>query len=214
MSIMGAPLARRPVPFAVRLTLLLAVVVTAGCSGAASPKATQTSPTAGSPMVVPGGSATGGSSPAPVVSVTPLPVAIASVSGAIPGVGLAVNSLHRVDADTLLLTITLTNKGSTPYSFNGSWREPGYGDPVVDRDLGGATLFDVTARKRYLVLRDAARRCLCSTNLGQGGTGNDGLSMGPGDAMTFFAYFPAPPASTKALQVSLPQYTPVSLDIT
>ena len=196
-------------PFAVRLTLLLAAAVTAGCSGAASPKATPPSPT-----IVPGGSATGASSPAPVGSAAPLPVAVASVPGAIPGVALAVNSLHRVDGDTLLLTVTLTNKGSTPYSFNGSWREPGYGDPFVDRDLGGATLFDVTARKRYLVLRDEARRCLCSTNLGQGGTGNDGLSMGPGDAMTFFAYFPAPPASTKALQVSLPQYTPVSLDIT
>lgn len=211
---MRAPLARRRVPFTVRLTLLLAAVVSAGCSGAAAPKAIAPSPTAGAPTVVSGGSSPGGSSPAPVGSAAPLPVAVASVPGAIPGVALAVNSLHRVDGDTLLLTVTMTNNGSTPYSFNGSWREPGYGDPVVDRDLGGATLFDVTARKRYLVLRDAAQRCLCSTNLGQGGTGNDGLSMGPGDAMTFFAYYPAPPASTRAMQVSLPQYTPVSLDIT
>ena len=144
----------------------------------------------------------------------PLPVAVASVPGAIPGVALAVNSLHRIDDDTLLLTVTMTNHGSKPFSFNGSWREPGYGDPIVDRDLGGATLFDPTGRKRYLVLRDAAQRCLCSTNLGLGGTGNDGLSMGPGDAMTFFAYFPAPPTSTRAVQVWVPQYQPVSLDIT
>ena len=134
-------------------------------------------------------------------------------TGSVPGVKLAINSLHRVDDRTLLLTVTLTNAGSKPFSFNGSWREPGYGDPFVDRDLGGATLFDPAARKRYLVLRDADRRCLCSTNLGQGGIGNDGLSMGPGDVMTFFGYFPAPDAATKTLQVSLPQYTPTAVDI-
>jgi hypothetical protein len=144
----------------------------------------------------------------------PLPVAMASVPGAVPELNLAVNSVHRLDARTLLLTVTMTDKGAKPYSFNGSWREPGYGDPTVDRDMGGASLFDPAARKRYLVLRDAERRCLCSTDLGQGGTGNDGLSMGPGDVMTFYAYFPSPEPSVRAVQVALPQFIPVSVEIT
>ena len=177
-------------------------------TGSVSPDAV----TSGTPL--PASSPTSSVSPDAVTSATPLPVAVASVPGAVPGVKLAINSLSRVDDKTLLLTITLTNSGSTPFSFNGSWREPGYGDPLTDRDLGGATLFDPAARQRYLVLRDAAMRCLCSTNLGYGGTGNDGLSMGPGDVMTFFAYFPSPPSSTSKLQVSVPQYTPTSVSIT
>jgi hypothetical protein len=185
---------------------LALVALTAGCSNPSTPK-----PGAGGATASPSPRASASSSP--VASATPLPVAVAAVAGAIPGLTLAINSLHSVDSRTLLLTVTMTNTGAAPYSFNGSWREPGYGDPIVDRDLGGATLFDPAAHKRYLVLRDAASRCLCSTNLGQGGTGNDGLSMGPGDAMTFFAYFPAPIASTTSLQVSLPQFTPVSVDI-
>ena len=107
----------------------------------------------------------------------------------------------------------MTNKGSKPYSFNGSWREAGYGDPTIDRDMGGASLFDPASRKRYLVLRDADRRGLCSTDLGQGGTGNDGLSMGPGDVMSFHAYFPSPEPTVRSVQVSLPQFTPVSVGI-
>lgn len=193
-----------------------ALLMTAGCSSSSDTPTGSGTPTDPSRPARSSSSAPGvgtSASPEPVPSPTALPVAVASVPGAVPGVKLAINSLSRVDDKTLILTITLTNAGSTPFSFNGSWREPGYGDPYTDRDLGGATLFDPTARQRYLVLRDAARRCLCSTNLGQGGTGNDGLSMGPGDVMTFFAYFPSPPSATK-LQVSVPQYAPTSVSIT
>lgn len=73
----------------------------------------------------------------------------------------------------------------------------GTGDTVGAAD--GITLVDGDAAKKYLVVHDSEGACLCTS-------GRSALSQGEVEAL--FAYFPAPPATTKAVDVVIPTMVP------
>ncbi|MFM9447253.1 hypothetical protein [Streptomyces acidiscabies] len=71
--------------------------------------------------------------------------------------------------------------------------------------LGGATLVDSQAKKRYYVLRDTDGRPLATTGLS---------SLKAGETLAVFLQFPAPPAATKEVTFQLPTFASAPLQIT
>ncbi|MDT9688475.1 hypothetical protein Q5762_08935 [Streptomyces sp. P9(2023)] len=70
--------------------------------------------------------------------------------------------------------------------------------------LGGATLLDVIAKKRYYVLRDTDGRPLTTTGL---------AILGAGDSAEVFMQFPAPPAGTAEVTFQLPTFEPGTIKL-
>ncbi|AWW42943.1 hypothetical protein [Streptomyces cadmiisoli] len=73
------------------------------------------------------------------------------------------------------------------------------------QSLGGATLVDQRARKRYYVLRDTDGRPLTTMGLS---------SLKPGEHVRVFMQFPEPPAGTRHMGFHLPQFDTATIRIT
>ncbi|KND31929.1 hypothetical protein [Streptomyces acidiscabies] len=71
--------------------------------------------------------------------------------------------------------------------------------------LGGATLVDSQAKKRYYVLRDTDGRPLTTTGF---------TSLKAGETLAVFMQFPAPPEATKEVTFQLPTFASAPLQIT
>ncbi|MFM9609797.1 hypothetical protein [Streptomyces niveiscabiei] len=71
--------------------------------------------------------------------------------------------------------------------------------------LGGATLVDSQAKKRYYVLRDTDGRPLATSGLS---------SLEAGETLAVFMQFPAPPEATKEVTFQLPTFASAPLPIT
>ncbi|MEU9998997.1 hypothetical protein [Streptomyces sp. NPDC050848] len=70
--------------------------------------------------------------------------------------------------------------------------------------LGGATLVDAVAKKRYYVLRDTDGRPLTTTGL---------ALVGAGESAEVFMQFPAPPAGTTQVSFQLPTFEPGTIKL-
>lgn len=63
----------------------------------------------------------------------------------------------------------------------------------------GMSLIDGDAGKKYMVVRDSEGACLCTSGRS---------SLTEGEPVTVYAYFPAPPTSTEAVDVEIPNMVP------
>ena len=70
--------------------------------------------------------------------------------------------------------------------------------------LGGATLVDSKEKKRYYVLRDTDGRPLTTTGFS---------SLKPGESLSFFIQFPAPPDGTTEVTFQLPMFASAAIQI-
>ncbi|MFF6789679.1 hypothetical protein ACFY9C_11420 [Streptomyces filamentosus] len=120
------------------------------------------------------------------------------------GFELAISSAERDAGGFLTVKGTLKNtaeKGrAVPDAVRGDETE------VLKHgtSLGGATLVDGLAKKRYYVLRDTDGRPLATT----------GLSiLSAGKTLDVFMQFPAPPASTTEVSFQLPTFEPATLKL-
>ncbi|MFJ4436903.1 hypothetical protein [Streptomyces sp. NPDC088923] len=116
---------------------------------------------------------------------------------------LKVTSAQRDAAGFVTVSGTVTNGSGNAWTA-ADWR----GDERELRDNGGsiagASLVDATAKKRYLVLRDTAGRCLCTRFVG---------GVNPGATTDWFAQFPAPPASTKKVTFQVGSMPPAEIPL-
>lgn len=94
-----------------------------------------------------------------------------------------------------------TGKGlTTPVQWNGAENEVTRTGP----SLGGMTLVDKKAKKRYYVLRDTDGYPLTTT----------GLSMfTSGQSIDFFAQFPSPPGETKSVEIQIPLMPTATIEL-
>ncbi|MFJ5706029.1 hypothetical protein [Streptomyces sp. NPDC093105] len=127
-----------------------------------------------------------------------------AVSKGQDGFELAISSAERDAGGFLTVKGTLKNtaeKGrAVPDAVRGDETE------VLKHgtSLGGATLVDGLAKKRYYVLRDTDGRPLATT----------GLSIvSAGKSVDVFMQFPAPPASTTEVSFQLPTFEPATLKL-
>lgn len=136
----------------------------------------------------------------------PAPVIARSDHADLPGITLAINQLRRSDPNTLTLIFTIANKGDKAFNFDWTWGEAGFVEVgnALTFDVSGVYLVDTGGKKKYLVLRDTNKQCLCTTGILHSGTELKGVETG--QETTMFAKFPAPPASVTRLTVSVPHF--------
>jgi hypothetical protein len=159
-------------------------------SSAAPPPATTTTTTAPPPAAT--------SSPA-AAPATAAPAGIASADGETSGVKVVVQELKRTSGGTVSLKFTIAN---------GSDKQVGFGYNFGDKDheildhasVGGVQLIDEAGKKKYLVVRDTAGKCVCS---------QDAKDIKPGESANLWARFPAPPDSVQKIAVIVPHFQPM-----
>jgi hypothetical protein len=117
-----------------------------------------------------------------------------SAEGQKPGLKIEVRELKRDDGGMVTLRFQISNDADGDFSAC-SLRESG--DPC--NTLTGVHLIDAANKKKYLVVRDSAKNCVCSKleNIRKGSKAN------------LWAKFPAPPDSVQKMTVVVPQFEPI-----
>lgn len=134
-----------------------------------------------------------------VVAATPVPpgaAVIASGDGDRAGTRVEVHELKRSTGGTLTLKFSIVNDVDATFSVGYYLGDGSTGDIG---SVGGAHLTDPAEKKKYLVVRDAGKACLCSR----------GVSDFPRGRANLWAKFPAPPASTEKVTVVIPHFMPM-----
>lgn len=138
----------------------------------------------------PGGSGSPATPGAPVGSAEGY--GIDDSSGADIPLRIDVLALESASNDTVLLRFAVTNTSETLNLPVGNTMGAG----VLQDDVSGVSLIDLSQNLRYLVLVDEDSNCLCTE------TQTD-AELVPGQTREFEARFPAPPASTTAVDVQV-----------
>ena len=107
--------------------------------------------------------------------------------------------LKRSGGNSLTLKFAIQSDGTAKdVTFNtGNFGEQGMGD---HGSVGGVHLLDSANKKKYLVVRDSEKICVCS---------RDVPSIKPSARATLWAKFPAPPESVEKISVVVPHFIPM-----
>lgn len=132
--------------------------------------------------------------------------ATAAGTGAAAGVTLEVYDLQRTGGLSVL-RLGLRNTRADDFGPIDRFQAPELKIPRI-HDLSGVALLDPAAQQKYLPLRDSTRFCLCS-----GAIDFDGY-LKPGVTDVFWVGFVAPPATTRSVEVQVPNFPPVSAPVT
>jgi len=129
---------------------------------------------------------------------TSAPVAaLASSDGEQTGTRVIVNSLKR-GPNMLTLRFTLSNDSPAPLDTGGN--HFGGVDYVDTRNVSGIFLTDAAAKKKYFVVADTDKHCLCSEHVD---------NIPAKSAVTLWAQFPATPANVQKITVTVPHFQPL-----
>jgi hypothetical protein len=127
------------------------------------------------------------------------PVAgLASSDGEQAGTRIIVNSLKR-GPNMLTLRFTFRNDSSAPLETTGD-HFGGGGEYIDTRNVSGIFLTDAAAKKKYFVVADSDKHCLCSEHI-------DDIPAKA--AVTLWAQFPAPPPNVQKITVTVPHFQPL-----
>ena len=111
-----------------------------------------------------------------------------------PGLRIEVQELKR-SADTLLVRFALINDSTDAFAPNAK-----LGGLTFGYNTSGVYLIDGANKKKYLVVVDSEKKCLCS----------EGLEPLPAKSrLNLWAKFPAPPVEVKKISVVVPHFTPI-----
>ncbi|GAA1352803.1 hypothetical protein [Streptomyces beijiangensis] len=116
---------------------------------------------------------------------------------------LTVTSAVRDTGGFVTVSGKVTN-GSSKYWTPGSWAGDEQELANNSASMAGASLVDKNGKKKYLILRDTSGRCLCTKFIGP---------FKPGEERTYYAQFPAPPASAKTVEFQIADLPPANIDL-
>lgn len=173
-------------------------VLLAGC-GAKQETATTTTQTTATVATQPAPqpAATTSSTPAPQPKTTG---AIASADGERPGTRVDVTELKRTSGGTLNLKLTIVNSTDKNLDVYSAW----LGDNAISkdsyRDVSGVHLIDPVNKKKYFVVTDAEKHCVCSVDI---------ADIKPGASVNVWAKFPAPPPEVQKVTIEIPHFQPI-----
>jgi hypothetical protein len=117
--------------------------------------------------------------------------------GADPDIRIEVRDLKRGDGGIVTLRLRLVNGSAEAFDASCDMREPQANDSCGE--FSGAYLLDVANKKKYLVVRDGEKKCVCS--------GIEAIE--PGGKTNIWATYPAPPPGVTAVTVVVPQFEPI-----
>lgn len=140
--------------------------------------------------------------PVPAASAVPQPQPAAASSNALPtqgeypGITVTIQELKR-SSSALTLKFVMANQSKQDFGFGANFRET-----TGDSDwgsIGGVHLIDGTNKKKYFVMRDSDRACLCSRNI---------PNIAAGSQAVLWAKFPVPPDDVQKITVEIPHFPP------
>lgn len=123
--------------------------------------------------------------------------ALATADGETAGMQVQVKQLKVVGGDTLMLQFVLINNSENAFGMSGS---SALSADCCSAQVDAVTLIDLANKKKYEVIRDADKNCLCSRNL---------QNIPPKGSLSLYAKFPAPPDSVQKIEVNIPHFTPM-----
>ena len=191
---------RKIVSVSIVLTLALF-----GCkkSETASSSTTSTQTTATTATVAPVSQTTATTAS---VATTPAPAAgaVATTEGEKAGARIDVTELKRTSGGTVNLKFTITNGGTEKFYTGSDYLGDTYVSADHYRDLSGVHLVDPVNKKKYFVVVDTDKRCLCSKDI---------ADVKPGEKVSVWAKFPAPPPEVTKVTIEIPHFQPMD-DVT
>jgi len=119
---------------------------------------------------------------------------VLSADGEVPGTKIEIRDLKRDEGGTVTLRFQLINNSDRSFSAC-SLRETG----DTCEAISGVHLIDVSNKKKYLVVRDSAQKCVCATL----------RNLGKGEKTNLWIKFPAPPDNVQKITVVVPQFDPI-----
>ena len=143
--------------------------------------------------------ATTSSAPAPAPQ-TAAAGTLGSTEGEKSGVRIDITELKRASGGTLNLKFTIVNNSSDEVNTASEY----FGDHDVTRDsyrnVSGIHLIDPVNKKKYYVVTDAEKHCVCSTDI---------ANIKAGQKVNLWAKFPAPPADVQKVSIEIPHFQPL-----
>lgn len=129
--------------------------------------------------------------------------ALAEVKGQ-NGLTLAITSAKRDGGGFVTVEGTVTNNTGAVW-VAADWRSDETELAKSGGSISGASLIDQEGRKKYLILRDTAGRCLCTQFTGGG--------VRDGATSQWFAQFPALPDGTTKVDFQVGSMPPASVEL-
>jgi hypothetical protein len=120
---------------------------------------------------------------------------VATTDGEAAGIRLEVQDL-KVANGVATLRFTVINQSDKDLNYN-TMRDPSNGEGST---VDGIYLVDAANKKKYLVVKDADKHCLCSRNLEH---------VRPQSSANLWAKFPAPPDTVQKIGVVVPHFIPM-----
>jgi hypothetical protein len=124
---------------------------------------------------------------------------LATADGETPGVRVEVMELKRVSGGTVNLRFVMINDSGKAVGFGYSFVDRSH-DVVDFNSIGGVHLIDAAGKKKYFVVRDTGKKCVCSQNL---------KDLQPKSRMNLWAKFPAPPENVEKISIVIPHFMPL-----
>ncbi len=127
------------------------------------------------------------------------PAPLSTSDGEKPGTRVEVTELKRTSGETLSLKLVMVNDSDKKLGFGYDFAAPD--NHIADfATVGGITLVDPVGKKKYFVVRDSEKKCVCSSGL---------KDLDKGSRLNLWAKFPAPPADVSKISVVIPHFAPM-----
>jgi len=122
----------------------------------------------------------------------------------VPGMKIEIRDLKRDEGGTLTLRFQLINEKNTEVPLRQfAWEGSDWGSDYTY--VSGMYLLDMANKKKYLVVRDSGKKCICSLL--------SYTSIGAGSKVNLWAKFPAPPENVRKVSVMFFNFEPVDVPI-
>jgi len=131
--------------------------------------------------------------------VTPPAAVLASADGEQPGMRVEVRALKRDGGATVTVQFAVINDSDAKFSASTQLGATSHGNGDY-QTVSGVQLIDPVNKKKYLVVRDAEKKCVCSTGV---------YAVAAKSRSNLWAKFPAPPDDVKKITVIVPHFVPM-----
>ncbi len=130
-----------------------------------------------------------------LLAAAPAGAADATADADVPGVRIEVTEMKRDSGGTLTLRMVMINETDKPFGSSCEFREEGLDCGTIS----AVHLIDLPNKKKYLVVRDDQKKCLCSRF----------APVAANSRLNLWAKLPAPPDNVEKVTVILPGFMPM-----
>jgi hypothetical protein len=137
---------------------------------------------------------------ATTASAAPTAGAIAGADGEISGAHIDITELKRTSGGNVNLKFVISYNGPKEFPMAGHFLGDGSVSKDSYRGVSGIHLVDPVNKKKYFVVTDSEKNCLCSKEVGD---------IRPGERTAMWAKFPAPPPDVTKVTIEVPHFQPM-----